>query len=134
METTPRIFTYPTIIKEVDLDLFGHMNNAAYLSLFEEARWDLITKNGYGLQKIRDTQIGPTILEINIRFMRELHARDEIIVETQLIEQNKKIGRIRQRILRGGVECCVAEFVIALFSLKERKIIQPTEEWLNALI
>ena len=46
------IFSYPLIIKEMDLDTFGHVNNARYLTLFEDARWDLITKNGYGLKKI----------------------------------------------------------------------------------
>jgi len=31
------------------------MNNATYLTLFEEARLDLITKNGYGMDKIAAT-------------------------------------------------------------------------------
>ena len=32
-----KIFTYSLIIKQDDLDMFGHVNNAAYLKLFEEA-------------------------------------------------------------------------------------------------
>lgn len=32
-----KIFTYPMLIKESHLDSFGHMNNATYLELFENA-------------------------------------------------------------------------------------------------
>lgn len=34
--------------------------------------------------------------------------------------------------MRGSEECCTAEFTIGLFSLKERKIITPTSDWLAA--
>ncbi len=43
--------SYDVLILESHLDTFGHVNNAAYLTLFEESRWDFITKNGYGLKE-----------------------------------------------------------------------------------
>lgn len=128
-----KIFKYPLIIKETHLDTFGHVNNATYFALLEEARWDLMVKNGYGLKKIQETGIGPTILEITIRFIKELHARDEIIIETQIISYDKKIARMVQKIFRHDELCSEAVFVIALFSLKERKLIMPTPEWLQAV-
>ncbi len=51
--------TYEVLILESYLDSFGHVNNAAYLTLFEEARWDFITKNGYGLNKVLETPARP---------------------------------------------------------------------------
>ena len=63
-----KVFYYPILVKEIYLDTFGHMNNATYLTLFEEARWDILTKNGYGLQKIQETGLGPTILELKVTF------------------------------------------------------------------
>lgn len=124
---------YPILILEAHLDTFGHVNNATYLSLFEEARWDLITQNDYGLDKIVETQIGPTILDIKLRFLKELRLRDHITIETQTVAYEKKIGRITQRMLRGEELCCSAEFTIALFDLKARKLIAPTPEWLKAI-
>src|SRR5690242_10889601 len=130
---TNKTFTYPTIIKESHLDSFGHMNHGAYLPLLEEARWELITQNGYGLKKIHETGIGPVILEINLKFLRELHARDNIIIETHLISYERTVGKIGQRILRDGETCCTAELTIALFDLNQRRIIPPTQEWLDAI-
>lgn len=127
------IHTYPALIKEGHLDTFGHVNNATYLVLLEEARWDLLTVNNYGLNKIMATKIGPTILEINIRFVKELKLRDEIIIETRVISYKKKIGILEHRIMRGNELCCTAEITMALFDLHQRKIIMPTPEWLRGI-
>ena len=48
-----RTHEYPLLIVERHLDTFGHVNNATYLELFEEARWDWLQQNGYGLDEIR---------------------------------------------------------------------------------
>lgn len=130
---TSKIFTYPTYIKEIHLDAFGHMNNAAYLTVFEEARWDLITKNGFGLKKIIECGLGPTILEVNLKYLRELKARDVVDIQTKLISYQKKIGVLEQSFVRGADICAQAQFTFGLFSLTERKLVLPTPEWLSAI-
>ena len=127
------VHRYPVTIKETHLDFFGHVNNAVYLTLFEEARWDLITKNGYGLSKMKESGFGPVILEIHIKFIKELKERDEIVIETQSISHDGKIGRLGQKMLKDGVVCCTLELVIGLFSLTDRKLVMPTDEWLKAV-
>lgn len=128
-----KLFYYPIIIKEVYLDTFGHMNNAVYLTLFEEARWELITKNGYGVNKIKETGLGPTIMEINIKYLKELRLRDEIVIQTRLLSYQNKMGKLKQDMVRANEVCCSAEFTFGLFSLKERKLVLPTAEWLIAI-
>jgi thioesterase-3 len=128
-----KIFTYPLTIKEGHLDTFGHVNNANYLVLLEEARWELITQNGYGLQQIKESGFGPVVLEINIKFMSELRLREEIVIETQMLSYESKVGVLIQKILRNGDICCLAEFKMGLFSVKERKLVLPTSEWQKAL-
>lgn len=121
-------------IKESHLDTFGHVNNAKYLEIFEEARWDLITKNGYGLKEILTKKQGPVILEVNLKFRKELKNREKIKVLTHMSKHEGKIGYINQTILNeNGSEAAVAVFTYAFFDLKERKIIDPTLEWLCAI-
>lgn len=128
-----KVFSYPIIIKESLLDTFGHVNNAAYLTLFEEARWEIITQNGFGLKKIRESGLGPTILEIKLCFFREIRLREKIIIETQLISYDGKVGKLSQKMLRDNEVCCTADFLFGLFDLKERKLVPPTDEWLAAI-
>lgn len=128
-----KLFSYPLTIQEIYLDTFGHVNNATYLTLFEQARWQLITDNGYGLEKIQELGLGPTILEIKLSFARELRLREKITIESQMTSYVRKIGILTQRMIRDGEVCCTAEFVIGLFSLKERKLVLPTPDWLQAV-
>ena len=131
--TNSKVFKYPLTIKEIHLDTFGHVNNATYLTLMEEARWELITQNGYGLSYIKESALGPTILEINIKFQKELRLREEIVVESSMVSYEGKIGKMVQKMLRNGELCCIAEFTVGLFSVKERKLVLPTPEWLRAI-
>lgn len=126
-------FHYQRMIQETELDVFGHLNNANYLKILEEARWDFITVCGFGLDAIRQTGIGPVILEIDVKFHHELRAREIIEIESQVLSYENKIGKLQQTIRRDEKNACVAVFTIALFDLQARKIIPPTPEWLQAM-
>lgn len=125
---------YELLVLEAHLDSFGHMNNATYLEVLEEARWDLITKRGYSYERIHETGVGPTILEINIQFKREIKLRERITIHTWIEDYSKVVGLIQQE-MRGpdGDLRCVATFKVALFDIKRRKLIPPTKDWKHAI-
>ncbi|MHB2025686.1 MAG: acyl-CoA thioesterase [Elusimicrobiota bacterium] len=127
-------FDYPVFIHERHLDTFGHVNNAAYLEIFEEARWHWITTNGFGLKEIRSRGVGPVILEVAMRFHRELGNRENVIVRSRCLDYRGKVARMEQSMLRDdGKVFCRAEFKFGLFDLKTRRLIDPTPEWIAAL-
>lgn len=127
-------FHYEMVIKEYHLDTFGHVNNATYLQILEEARWEFVTARGFGLETIRKTGLGPVVLGCQIRFLRELCLREKIVIETQGLKYEKKIGHLRHRIFNENKDvCCDAEMTFGLFDLTNRKLIAPTPEWLRAV-
>ncbi len=126
-------YYYPVLIQETSLDLYGHVNNANYLKIFEEARWNLISGNGYGLEQIQKLQKGPIILEIKIAFLKEVKAREEVIIVTHCTSYERKIGKIQQSMVRNGEICATAEVTLGLFDLKTRRLVLPTPEWLEAI-
>ena len=122
------------VISEAHLDSFGHVNNARYLELLEQARWDLITERGFGIDVIRSTRTGPTILEINIRFMRELSARETIVIRTEMLSYERRSGKLRQQMVKAdGNIACEAVFTIGLFDVERRRLIEPTPAWRHAV-
>lgn len=128
------IFEYSLIIRENHLDTFGHVNNAVYLVLFEEARWELVTQRDYGIAKIRETGLGPTLLDVHVSFKKEIRLREKIVIKTQLGSYSGKIADVLQWIENAdGVRCCEATFKIGLFDVRARKLVLPTPEWLKAL-
>lgn len=126
-------FEYELLIKESHLDCFGHMNNATYLALYEEARWDFIQNNNYGLDKILESQKGPVLLEVNLKFKREIKNREtiKIITNNQWIK-GKIMGLTQKMLNKDGKVCSEADFVIGYMDLKERKLIKPESDWLIA--
>lgn len=125
---------YELLIREQHLDTFGHVNNAKYLEILEEARWELITGNGYGLAEVQRRKVGPTILEIKLRFQRELRNRQRITIKTWMESYAGKVGTLVQQILdEQGNLCCEATMVIGLFDVAARKLIPPTSDWLKAI-
>lgn len=127
------VYQYPLTVLEAHLDMLGHMNHATYLTILEEARWDLLTQKGFGLENIMKTGIAPTILEAHVRYLREIRLREQIIIETQPATFKGKLGYISQKILRGSDVCCTAEYTFGIFDLSVRKLIEPPLEWRKAL-
>lgn len=127
-------FSYQVLIRESHLDTFGHVNNAMYLTLYEEARWDLITSRGFGLKEIKERKQGPIILDVNLKFLKELKLRELITIQTEMMDYVGKVGHIKQQMLReSGEVASEAIFSIGYFDTVARKLIPPTPEWKHAI-
>jgi len=125
---------YPLLIIERHLDTFGHVNNATYLQILEEARWEWITAGGFSLARVHELRQGPTVLECVLRFRRELRNRTRVTIVSRMQSYVGKIGRLQQEIrLESGEVACEAEFVIGLFDTERRKLVDPTPQWLASV-
>ena len=134
MQQSQDVFEYKFQVLESDLDSFGHVNNANYLRLFENARWDLMTSRGYTMKEVHERQIGPVVLEISMKFKRELKNREHVVIKSHVLQHAGKITTLRQIMINEkGEEACVADFVFGLFDLKARKLIEYTPEWNHVL-
>ena len=128
------VYQYPVTIKEHHLDSYGHVNNAAYLELYEEARWEAITQGGYGYNTIHETGLGPVILEVNLKFLKELKLREKITITLETVSYEGKICKLKQQMIKENKEIASeGQFTIAFFDLKNRKLILPNADWLRAL-
>ncbi|MGZ3773251.1 MAG: acyl-CoA thioesterase [Pseudobdellovibrionaceae bacterium] len=130
----PMTAEYKISIKESNVDSYGHLNNASYLMLFEEARWEAITPRGFGFDEIHRIKQGPVILEVNLKFMKEIRLREEITIVTKVIGYKGKIGQMVQQMVKtDGTVASEALFTFGLFDMNLRKLVEPTPEWKKAL-
>lgn len=129
---------YTVTIRETHIDSLGHVNNAVYLTLFEEARWEWITAGGYGLAEIRQYRQSPVILDVTARFLREVRLRETVEIESRLLSYEGKTGKLEQHMIRTEADgdrtvCCTALFTMGFFDLDARRLIAPTPLWEKAL-
>ena len=129
-----KIHDYPITILEHHLDTFGHVNNAAYISLYEQARWELITSAGCGLEFVQKSGVGPIVLELTTRFKKEIHLRQKLTIKTQVESWGGKIGMLRQWIVDdAGIVYSEGRFTMGLFDLHKRTLINADDVWSRAL-
>ena len=129
------VFEYFVTIRELMLDSFGHVNNAVYAELYEEARWDFIDKNNFGLKRIQELQVGPVILDMKIRFKRELLLRENVRITSRTSALISSRIMVLEQIMykHDGKVASEAEFTVGLFDMKARKLVDATPEWLKAI-
>jgi YbgC/YbaW family acyl-CoA thioester hydrolase len=130
-----KIYHSELLILESHLDSFGHVNNAAYLTLFEQVRWEWIGGQGVGLEYVQKNQIGPVILELNLEFKKELLCREIVKVESRFIEmKNPLVMEIEQKMFKPNGDLATRlTLKVGVMDMKARKLIRPPEIWLKAL-
>jgi acyl-CoA thioester hydrolase len=106
-----------------------------YLAVYEHARWEFITENGYGLDHILKLKQGPVVLDLQVKFKREIKNREKIIIESETKQiVNSKIMVLEQRMINSeGRVASEATFTVGFFDLKDRKLIEAPPEWLKAV-
>lgn len=66
--------------------------------------------------------------------LKELRLRQSIVIESQMMSYEKKVGMMRQDILnKKGELCSRAELTFGFFDMKTRKLILPSIQWLEAI-
>ncbi len=125
---------WETQILENHLDTFAHVNNATYLELYEMARWAYVRQFDITLESIHRDKVGPVILEVNLKFRRELKNQDRIKISMKCLSYENKMGKIEQKIFNLDDKIMSeALFHFAIWDFSQRKIITAPENWTRAL-
>lgn len=133
MKSVPHCYQFRVLEKH--LDTFGHINNATYLELYEEARWDWITQNGHGLKEILKNQKGPVILHVDLTFKKEFQNRELVTIESLVTgRKNRLVMTLAQRMIKeDGQVGSEVKMEVGFFDLQTRKLILADDSWYHAL-
>ncbi|MEV0094234.1 thioesterase family protein [Streptomyces sp. NPDC050738] len=122
MSTEP--YTIPITVRGYETDSQGHLNQAVYLQYAEHARWTYLQHGGIRQADLLDKGVGPVALEVTVRYLRELRAGDETLVDCRFVWGEGKTFRIEQTIRRtDGTVCAEVTGVGGLLDLRARKLI-----------
>ncbi|MBT4762093.1 MAG: acyl-CoA thioesterase [Bdellovibrionaceae bacterium] len=116
------------------MDFIGHVNHATYLQILEQVRWDLITERNYGIDHIKKMGISPIVLEVNIKYRKELLLRDVVTIKTETQLSKSKTHYIQQIMYKDdGEVACSAKIKFGLFDMNLRALVDADEEWKFAI-
>lgn len=77
-------FNYKIRVRYCEVDAMKRVHNSVYQVYFEEARVDLVRKQGYPYEKIEKDGYLMPISELNIKFTQPIKYEEEITVQVAL--------------------------------------------------
>jgi acyl-CoA thioester hydrolase len=88
MQEFPKVLTSKTKVRFQDCDPFNHLNNAAYLNYFMNAREDqLIDNYGIDIYKMARKEGKSWVVGSNqIAYLKPAFLMEEVVIETQLLQ------------------------------------------------
>lgn len=106
-------------VRGYHLDLYGHVNNARYLELLEEARWD------YYEQRMDFAEFGKrgwafVVVNININYRSPAVLGDTIEIETRIKDAGKRSVVLKQIVGKSGSDTVVADAEVTFVILDAR--------------
>lgn len=100
-----------------ELDPYNHVNHAVYISYFETARVELLAAAGLSLGELRRRGRSIIVSEIRTKFLASAEERNELTVETEILDIKRVTSTWRQRIFRD--ETLIAEQQIRVAVLND---------------
>ncbi len=123
-------FIYEDVVKEDQIDVFGHLNNVHYVQFFENARWKLGDEAGFGRVWSEEEKKGLIVIDFFVRFRKEVKLHERVRVESEVVEYQKKLVKLDQKLFGESNQLASIGLVtLALFDIRERKIIACPDEW-----
>jgi len=117
-------------VRSTQVDQLGHLNNAAFLEIFEWARWEWAEDGGAGFRRLMaDRGIGPVVVRAEVDFRREVRFHEHVRILTRLEACDSRKGIIAQQMLRAdGQVAAEASFTFVIIHLAERRVVEMPDE------
>ncbi|MGH3171632.1 MAG: acyl-CoA thioesterase [Trebonia sp.] len=124
-------FTVRIAARGYEVDANGHVAGTVLLQYGQHARWECLRAAGIDHARLAAEGVGPVSLEERIRFHREIHAGQDVVVSCRFTWGEGKSFRVEQEIrLPDGTLVAEITNVGGLLDLKDRKLVRhPGQIW-----
>ena len=124
-------FYHPIEVRYGDLDPQGHLNNAKYLTYFEQARISYWIKMGFFTKDQSFMELGVILADVHITYLEPVYFGQNIKVGVHVTKLGNKSMRWEQNVVDAdtGKELAKGEVIIVAYDYKQEKTIPIPQEW-----
>jgi len=118
------VFSVRLTVRGYEVDTQGHLNWAEYLHYAEHARWQCLAAAGITQDGLVATGFGPVVLDVSVKFRRELRGGDEVDVTCGFVFDGGRTFGIVQDFRRSSDGRVAASLTstTGLLDLRERRL------------
>jgi len=111
-------------VQSTQVDMFGHLNNARYLDMFEWARWAMHEEAG-GVDVYEHTvhaKVGPAVVHVDVDFLSEVKVGRQVTIRSWIEKIGNSSVTLAQDMLKeDGTVAAHAKFIWAFMNFQTRK-------------
>lgn len=96
------MYTAQLQVRFHELDPYGHVNHAMFLTYFEIARIEALGSVGCGLDRLQTDGFHLIVVDVHLRYVRPATHGQMLSVETEITQLGTASARWGQRITRDG--------------------------------
>lgn len=115
-----------------ECDAYGHLNEAAYLQIFERARWEALAR-GPGMHPFQRNGVWPAVRKAIVEYHLPAFPGDVLEVHTEPVRLGRTSMEMRQRAVRVGDNALVAEVQLHFVMVDRSGNPTPVPEEVGAL-
>ncbi len=108
MEYKRKIFGY-------ECDVYGHLNNANYLHLYEEARADALEKMKLPIRELNNLGFQIYLTNIELEFIKAIALEEIVMITTEVSKTNRLHSVWIQKMINEDQEVCNIATVKGVF-------------------
>ncbi len=110
-------------VQSTQVDMFGHLNNARYLEMFEWARWAMHEQEG-GVDVYKHTvhsRVGPAVVHVDVDFFSEVTVGHEVKIRSWIEKiGNRSVTLTQEMYKMDGTLAARARFIWAFMDFQTR--------------
>lgn len=124
-------FYHPVEVRYGDLDPQGHVNNAKYLTYFEQARIAYLVELGLFTKDQSFMEIGVILADVHITYLEPVYFGQKIKVGARVSKLGNKSILCEQNIVDADTdkELAKGEVVMVTYDYRAEKTISVPQEW-----
>lgn len=112
-----------------ELDPYGHVNHAVYVTYLEIARTRALDDIGWPMSRVSEAGLHLVVVELGIKYRRAAGLDDDLVIETAMASSKRMTSQWSQRILRGDEVMATATVTVAVTGTDGRPMRPPA--WLR---
>lgn len=102
------MFTHQIKVRGFHCDLYGHVNNARYLELLEETRWEWLNSLT-SFDFFEKKHLSFVVVSITIHYKRPSVLNDLLTISVELTHMTNRSATVHQKVIRNTDEKLIAE-------------------------
>lgn len=117
-------------VRSSELDSFGHVNHAVFLSYLEHARFRALQEAGFSWDVLHERGWAIYVVRIEVDYLAEVGRGESLVVRTRADSFRRTSMRLAQEIVRAGdsAEPVARAVVVAVWMGPDRKPMRVPEE------